>query len=402
MSFLLRTQLQGIGRSKRLLGTLLIAPALLLFCSYNAANSWMPAQMILAMFAALTAMLSSEVLHWLVIDEIKDGLFDIFLISPISRIKILLCKLAVPTAVGILFSIASLLLNNFLAYYDHFTVWIFSLSSCFFLVFAAIFSALSEFISLLIARRNNTNIHFLLLAGSIFLMLWLYSLIESSLAIFYASAVLLLLIVGAVSFLLLKLRYQITAGGSGYTFPHLFGDSKIGLFGAFFRKNISIIRFGKHTWVQFLISFLSPLLLCAAASTQTSIPVNRVLLLLFSPIVAVTHIYFVFYSSLYENRNHIKEILQIRGISSRKIIMEKAATSGIYSSVLCTVSFLIIYSFVRCSMILLPITIINAFLSALLCSVYSCNICSFKAENIHKVAISFISLLLPCLALVLL
>ena len=401
MMFFIRTQLYGIGKSKRLLGTLLFAPALLLFCSFHAESSWMPARLVLAMFASLTAMLSSEILHWLMIDEIKDGLFDIILISPVSRFRILMGKLTVQVAGGILFAVSALLINNCMAMYGHFTVWTFSISSCSFLAFAAIFSALLEFISLLVARKNNTNVHFLLLGGSIFLLLWVYCLIEISLVLFYAVTVLLLFISVISSLHLLKMRYQVTAGGSGYCFTYLFGNRKIGLFGAFFRKNISTIRYGKYTWLQFLIALLPPILLIAAGNIQSKIPINQVLLLMFSPISTVTNIYFVFYSALYENRNQVSEILQIRGISNIERVMEKAVSAGIISSVLCTVSFLAACVFAPCDFILLPVTMIHAFLSAILSSVYSSKIHSFKGENIHKVVISLLTIAVHCMALLL-
>ena len=96
MQVFIRTQLLGIRKSKRLMGTLLFAPLLLLFCSYNASNSWIPAEYLMALFAGLISMLSGEILHWLTVDEIKDGIFDIILISPVSRLRILFGKLFVP------------------------------------------------------------------------------------------------------------------------------------------------------------------------------------------------------------------------------------------------------------------------------------------------------------------
>lgn len=399
MNYFIRTQLYGIGKSKRLLGTLLFAPALLLFCSYNASSSWIPTQLVLAMFAALVSMLSSEILHWLMIDEVKDGLFDIILISPASRFGILLGKLFVPIVGSSALAIVSLLVNNCLAQCDHFVRWDFSLVSYLFLLFVATFSALLEFISLLITRRNNTNIHFVLLAGSIFLMLWIYDLMYKQLALFYIIIILLLIIAISLSLFLLRMRHQVSWSQNGYCFPYLFCKNKITVFGALLRKNISIVRYGKYTLLQFIVAVISPTLVGAIANLQNFLSVDAVVILSFSAIQSVTNIYIVFYSCLFENRNKVSEILQVQKFTVLKRVLEKVASATIISCMLCTISFLAIGIFYTCSIYILPFTIINCFLSAAMAGLYSHRICSFKAENIHKISISLISIALQFLLL---
>lgn len=399
MTFFIRTQLYGIGRCKRLLGTLLFAPALLLFCSYYAINSWIDTQLVLAMFAALVAMLSSEILHWLTVDEIKDGLFDIILISPVSRFKILLNKTVVPIVCSLCLTLVSLLLNNFLSSYDRFVGWNFSFATCSFLFFASIFSALLEFISLLVIRRNNTNIHFLLLSGGIFLMLWVYDLISKNLILFYTVIISFTVLAVSLSLILLRLRYRVSVKRNGYCLRHLFGDNKISVFGAFFRKNLSTIRCGKVVLIQFIIAAFSPILMVVIANAGNFIHLNAIVILLFSAIPSVTNIHIVFYSSLFENRNKINEILQIRDVTAVKRIIEKAVSAGVISSVLCAVSFLVIALFCTHGALFLPLSVANCFVSAIICGIYSHKIHSFKAENIHKAVISLISVAFQCMFL---
>lgn len=399
MRFFIRTQLYGIRKSKRLLGTLLFSPALLLFCSYYAPNSQIPTQLVLAMFAALLSILSSEILHWLMIDEIKDGLFDIILISPASRLGVLFGKLFVPIVGSSTLTIASLLVNNYLSQFSHFVHWDFSLASCSFLLFAAIFSALLEFVSLLIIRRRNTNIHFVLLAGSIFLMLLVYDLISKSLMLFYIIIISLLLLAISLTLFLLRMRYQVSMNRNDYCFPYLIGDGKITIFGALFRKNISTFRYSKYALLQLLISTISPILVGALANLQNFFPVNAVVILSLSVIPSVTNIYIVFYSSLFENRNKVSEVLQVQNYTVLKRIFEKATSATIISCALSTVSFFVINAFCACSIYLLLFTIINCFVSAVISSLYSHRIHSFKAENIHKSVISLISIALQCMLL---
>ncbi len=399
MTFFIHTQLYGIGTSKRLLCTLLFAPALLLFCSYYAVNSWIDGRLVLALFAALTAMLSSEILHWLTIDEIKDGLFDIVLISPIPRFQILLNKIIVPTICGITLAVISLWINNFLSSYYRFVNWDFSFATCSFLLFAAVFSALLEFISLLIIRGNNTNIHSVLLAVGLFPMLWIYDLISKNILLFYVVIIILTLLAVGISFILLKRRHQVSMNGSGYCFPGLFGNSKTSVFGAFLRKNLSMIRYGRFTLLQFVIAAAVPILFVAIADVRSFLSVNTITVLLLSAIPSVCNIYFVFYSSLFENRNKVNEILQIQNVTALKMIIEKAVSAGIISSLLCSVSIAAISLFYICDAFLLPLTAVNCFISAIICSFYSQKIDSFKAENIHKSVISFISIMLQCIIL---
>lgn len=399
MRYFVRTQLYGIGNSKRLLGTLLFAPALLLFCSYYASNSWIPTQLVLAMFAALVSMLSSEILHWLMIDEIKDGLFDIILISPASRLGVLLGKLFVPIVGSSALTFVSLLVNNCLSQYSHFVCWEFSLASCLFLLFAAIFSALLEFISLLLTRRSNTNIHFVLLAGSVFLMLWVYDIISKRPTLFYIIIISLLVLTLSLSLFLLRMRYQLSLRRSGYCLPRLYGDSKITLFGALLRKNISTVRYGRYTLLQFFIAIILPILAGTLANFQEYLPVNAVVLLSLSIIPSITNIYIVFYSFLFENRNKVSEILQVQNISVQKRVFEKIACATIISCALSTVSFFVIKAFCTCSIYLFLFTMINCFVSAVISGLYSNRIHSFKAENIHKSVISLLSVALQCILL---
>ncbi len=90
MNSLICAQIKQINHSKILLVELMISPLVLLFFSYNCNNSWLlsPSCMVL-MGAALIATLSSEILHIVTVDEMKNGTFDIILISQIKPIEII-------------------------------------------------------------------------------------------------------------------------------------------------------------------------------------------------------------------------------------------------------------------------------------------------------------------------
>lgn len=225
MLYFLKTQLYGIVKSKRLLCTLLTAPAFMLFCSYYADTAIFPVQYVLMLFAGLISMLSSEVLHWLTIDEIKNGIFDVLLISPLSHSRLLIYKLFVPTITGACLAFLSLVINNILAKYYSFAVWEFTLVTSLLLLFGAVFFGLLEFITLLIMRKSNTNLHFFLLAIGACVMMGLFYLIQIKAFHIYALISIFLLSVGfTVAHILLKKKHQVLFSKSSYAFLRLYED----------------------------------------------------------------------------------------------------------------------------------------------------------------------------------
>ena len=72
--------------------------------------------------------------------------------------------------------------------------------------------------------------------------------------------------------------------------------------------------------------------------------------------------FFIFYSSLFENRNKVNEILKIGNISAVKMVLEKTVSVGIISSVMCILCFAVNKILFKCSGYILPLTIILLFI----------------------------------------
>lgn len=402
MQVFIRTQLLGIRKSKRLMGTLLFAPLLLLFCSYNASNSWIPAEYLMALFAGLISMLSGEILHWLTVDEIKDGIFDIILISPVSRLRILFGKLFVPVVSVVLFSFGSLMANNFLAQFYRYTLWKFSIGTSALLIFGALFAALLEFVVLLIMRKNNINIHFLLLAGGLMAMLGAFYLWSNGLFLSFFLALLLCpAFLAGFSLILLEKRHQFSLKKSNYALTRLFGENRISIYGAFFRKNLSETRLHSHAILQTIIALVAPILAGFAAHYQKYFPAELVVSVALSAIPAVVNIYLVYYSSLRENRSKLDEVFQAMKISAFYRVCEKSISAGIVSTILCLIAFPVINTTCRLSCGLMIATICNNFVSAFVWGVCFSKVQSFKGENGCKVLISVISIALQTLNILL-
>ena len=403
MRYIVRSQVHCIPGSRRLLYTLLAAPALLLLLSYYTYRSWLPAQYVLTILAALGSTLSSEILHYLTIDEIKDGIFDIILISPISRIRLIVSKLLVPVGIALGITFSFLLLNNLLSARWAFIPWQFSVSSFLLPVFGAVFSALLELLCLLLLRRANTNIHFFILTGCVALMTGLFWLVCENHTFLYAAVSLLLL---AAAFwwvyTLLKKRYMVLSGSRHYPLENLFGEGRVSLPGALIRKNLSVIRCHKHFAAKMLFPVFLPLLAGIIARLQGTAVSGLLLMLLFAGIIINADIYLVYYSALYENRNKMDEILSLCHVGSFQRILEKAVSAGVIGSLFCTLIFGLLALVDLFNPVLLLITICSCFLSALLCSAFACRIRSFKAENMQKIIISVLCIGLQVLGVLIL
>lgn len=402
MIYIIKTQLNAIIRSKKLVCTLLFAPALFLFCSFNASNANFPVDYVLILFAGLNAMLSNEVLHWLTIDEIKDGIFDIMLISPLSRMRLLIYKLLVPVTIGVSMTFFTLYLNNLLAKYFHFAVWVFSTSTTVLLLFSACFFAILEFVTLLMTRKSNTNLHFFLLALGACTAIGLFYLIEINAYYVFAAIVTALLAFGVyVLLMMLKSKQRIISSKQCYVFSNLYRAQNLSPLRALLGKNLSVLRLHRFSVLQLVTTVFVPVLAACFAFLQPNLPLNGFVVFSFSAIPCVANIYLVFYSSLHENRAKATATLRIIGLSPSGSVAEKAVTAWIVSSALCTVGYIATTVFHQLSIWTLFLMLGLNLVSALICAMLSFKVNSFKGENIYKALISVIVLALQCIVVVL-
>ncbi len=402
MIYIIKTQLIRIIRSKKLVGTLLFAPALFLFCSFNADNANFSASYVLILFAGLIAMLSSEILHWLTIDEIKDGIFDIMLISPLPKWRLLISKLFVPAATGAGMAFFTLFLNNLITRYFHFAVWQFSMWTTVLLLFSACFFAVLEFITLLITRKRNTSLHFFLLALGACATMGLFYLIELHAYYVFIAIITVLLASGVYAlFRLLKSNQRIISDKQRYVFPNLYSAANLSPLRALFGKNLSVLRLYRFSALQLVTATLAPVLVACLAFLQPNLPFDIFLIFSFAAIPCVSNIYLVFYSFLYENRSKANDMLRIIGVTPIGSIAEKAVAAWIVSCALCVGCCMATSLFRPLSIRALLLMLAGSFVSSLICGILSFKVNSFKGENIYKALISVIVLAVHCIVVVL-
>lgn len=402
MIYAIKTQLIGIIRSKKLVCTLLFAPVIFLFCSFNAENANFPASYVLILFAGLITMLSSEILHWLTIDEIKDGIFDIMLISPLPKWRLLISKLFVPAATGAGMAFFTLFLNNLITRYFHFAVWQFSMWTTVLLLFSACFFAVLEFITLLITRKRNTSLHFFLLALGACATMGLFYLIELHAYYVFIAIITVLLASGVYAlFRLLKSNQRIISDKQRYVFPNLYSAANLSPLRALFGKNLSVLRLYRFSALQLVTAALAPVLVACLAFLQPNLPFDIFLIFSFAAIPCVSNIYLVFYSFLYENRSKANDMLRIIGVTPIGSIAEKAVAAWIVSCALCIGCCIATSLFLPLSIRALLLMLASNFVSSLICGILSFKVNSFKGENIYKALISVIVLAVHCIVVVL-
>ncbi len=395
MKALIFAQLAGIRQSKKLFLTFVSAPLLLLFCSYHATNSWMSPEYVLAMFAILNAMLSSEIMHWLTIDEIKDGLFDIILLSPLTKGEILLGKLCIPFIGGLAFSFGPLVINNVLSKWFPFVPWQFTIGTSMLLLFSCIAACLVEFIVLMILRRKNTNIHFFVIAIGMLFSLWMYYLLKNSLYWFAFLTISIPLFLILLAIQCLKEKSQIMSSKNRVFFQALYSKPPTTPLGGMIRNNLSVLRLYRYSVLHLCLATISPIVIAFFCSRTPEVPSEILIAIVMTSITASVNTYLVYYALLYENRQGIGSVLRVVGYTDRFRFLEKTLSAGTLSSLLSVVSFCgiaIVQGKLHGTIAVL--TVVNCFLSAICASVCLLKVNTFKSENIAKVMISVISILL--------
>ncbi len=395
MKALIFAQLIGIRQSKKLFFTFAVAPLLLLFCSYHATDSWMGPKYVLAMFAVLNAMLSSEIMHWLTIDEIKDGLFDIILLSPLSKEEILLGKLCIPSLGGVAFSFGSLVLNNILTMWFPFARWQFTIGTSLLLLFSCIASCLVEFIVLMVLRRKNTNIHFFVIAIGMLFSLWMYYLLENSFHWFLFLTISTTFLLALLALQCVNQKSQMIRAKNEILLQRLYSKSPTTPLGGMVRNNLSVLRLHRYSFLHLCTAMLSPIVIAFFCNRTPEIPSEAAITAGMASIAATVNIYLVYYALLYENRQGIWNILRVAGCTARFRFLEKTLSAGVLSSLLSVVSFCgiaIIHGEVHVKIAVL--TVMNCFLSAIFTSACFCKVNTFKTQNIAKIIISISSILL--------
>lgn len=395
MKALIFAQLIGIRQSKKLFFTFAVAPLLLLFCSYHATNSWMSPEYILAMFAILNAMLSGEIMHWLTIDEIKDGLFDIILLSPLSKGEILLGKLCVPFLGGITFSFGSLVINNILSKWFPFARWQFTIGTSLLLLFSCIAACLVEFIVLMVLRRKNTNIHFFVIAIGMLFSLWMYYLLEKSLYWFIFLSISITFFLALLAVQCVNQKSRMMPAKNRVFIQMLYSSPPATPLGGMVRNNLSVLRLHRYSLLHLCIAMLCPIVIAFFCSKIPKFPSEAVITTVMASIAASVNIYLVYYALLYENRQGIWSILQAAGYTARFRLWEKTLSAGVLSSLLSMVSFFgITIMRGEGNIKIAVLTVVNCFLSAIFASACFYKVNTFKTEIIAKIIISISSILL--------
>ena len=332
MGGILYAQWRGLAGSVRLLFSFLALPLIVLVCSHYAAVSWAGPDTVMRLCGAMLALLGGETVFFLTVDELRGGILDLMFLSPLSPCEVLVGKLSLPVGLGFTVALGVLLLNNLLAQFWTFGIWAVSPLHVLLLLIASTVSASVELLSLLVLRKREDKLHFLLLAAELLGIFGLDALL--SMRLWLSAAAVAVLLLGtplAMSVWLLRHPARLTVWrGRGLALPGLFPARKISVLGAFARKNLSILRMYRHAWLHLLVGLLCPLLPLAFSQLWTAwgLETGDAVFFLASAFPAVCHFYLIYCASLWENRSRAGEGLRAAFGDRPLFWLEKPLISG--------------------------------------------------------------------------
>ena len=402
MRYLIFSQLRLIRGNYRLLLSLLVCPVYLVGVTYFADSSWLTIEQLSAFLPAVIALLSGEVLYWITIDEIHCGTFEIILLSRRTAIEIIAIKAAVPTLIGFGFSLGSVVLNNALAPALSGRMLSCSPSLALFLLFVSALSCLLELISLLLARKQNINLHFYILIAVLLSSVLVFELISAQSMFLSVAIYLCILAVATIySTYIIHLRHKVIQKKRRWQyFPNLFPPKKIGVFGALCRKDFSSIRGIKHLIGQLLICTLLPIAV-AYGLTDYGHDLNWIVGLSMAIIPSVCCISIVYPACLNDNMSNISVLLNIRRISMIQSALSKTIVAGSLASLCACVSMLplLLFNMVDGIIELSICTFLTNYLSAAISYMCCKKTNSSKSEHITKSALSLICIVIQSVLL---
>ncbi len=143
-----------------------------------AINPLVPVELAIIPASIFTACVSTEILYFLMINEIRYRIFDIFIVSRMSRIKLLICRITLPVLIAFLFAIISVILNNMMVLVFPNSEYIMStLNSNIIIIYfvTALISSLLEIGIVIVNSKMNEEKHTLVIAISFLINIILYA-----------------------------------------------------------------------------------------------------------------------------------------------------------------------------------------------------------------------------------
>ena len=402
MNSLIYAQIKQINHSKFLLVELMISPLVLLFFSYNCNNSWLlsPSCMVL-MGAALIATLSSEILHIVTVDEMKNGTFDIILISQIKPIEIIVGKIVLSVTTTTLIAFVSIIINNILSFNYKFHMINIRCEVIILVLTVALFCGLAELISLLLCRRQNKVVHsYILVAGILFALVFIYLMDRELHTILAVLNVMVFLFEILIILCLLGKKYQVFKS-ERMLFASIFNKGNNIQLEIFIKKNILALRLQNNALLKIIIVILLPIIGAILCYYNKNISGESVFALSVASMQTFFVVCLILNTYICENSNNIGEVLQVAGKKSGYRIFEKCLTVTFVTSIVALCDYICINVFlVNISIACILYTILNNFIISLICANCCKNVRQYKYVEQFKLVISVICIFFQSLGLI--
>ena len=223
-----------------------------------------PLHFVIIILSMLLAGFSGEILYYSTINEIKYRIFDVFLVSKIDNLHLLLSKILLPVLVSFPLALISLVINNtVVSLFPHYELVsvVLHFETIIIFISAAITSSLVEFGALMIiGNKINTQIHTSIMAISYLLLISMYiANVIFGVFIFIIIAITVISLLVFLDCYLINLYRVTNLVRKSSNTQSILPDKNISFLSAFLRKEIIVSGFNFFTVIRLIFSSMFPI-----------------------------------------------------------------------------------------------------------------------------------------------
>lgn len=399
-SFILKDA-KEFRRSRKMLLFALICTLYPTIINIIATRPLIPIQYLIIPASILTACFGGELVYFFTINEIKQRIFDVFLISKIGRLQLLLCKIAFPFLYSFLLALLSIVINNIVAMllpHYGFVSGLLSFETIALFISGATISSLIQFGAIMIIGELNDHLHTFTLFMSFLLLISIYAAnLILAVSAFFVIITAIIVVLILLNYSLINLYRQKTLFREHNNQKSIFPDRNISDISALLRKEIILSGSNFSTIIRLIISSAFPILINLFTINNIELlqALSRITLY-FVCNFGILNILFPVITT--EQIGKHTDVFRVAGISKFKLYLSKCILPFFTMSAGLISSFLLIWIYTNKTDSIFPFNyaaVITSFFSTL-CSILisfwlSRFIYSYKDVHIVRFFISLVS-----------
>ncbi len=316
-----------VRNSFKVLIVILLSITLPTILNMIATNPVLPIETLMTPVAIFSACISAEILFFLMINEVKYKMFDVFLVSRISKIKLVLCRVAFPIIIGFVCAILGVFLNNFIVgiFVDYGYVSItFNIVIAIVFLVSAILSSLIEFLVIIFNGNTDVQKHTLTIALTYLLNIIIYiTLIKYGILIYGIVSVFSIIVLIIVACNLIRLYSKPSKIKLSSSCLFKFPNENISLISGLIRKEIIVSEINIFTLVYLIIvSFFPTMIVSGNLYDIELLKFTQRITLFFISYFGVSRVTFKVLSE--EQINRYSDIFSLVKVNKSKLYFSKS------------------------------------------------------------------------------